>query len=54
MAGYRLRCDDVYLATKRGLLFLAVEMTLGAVALQASDRARVTSLRVEIGDLFDG
>lgn len=49
----RLGRDEIDLATERGLFLLAVEVTFGAVALQASDRARVTCLCVKVGCLFN-
>jgi hypothetical protein len=53
VARYRLRRDEVDLATKRRLFLPVVEMALCAIPLQAADGARVTSLGVEVGDLLD-
>lgn len=54
MARDRLRRHEVDLAAERGLLFLTVEVTLGAVALQTADRARVAGAGIEVSDLLNG
>src|SRR5262245_44464404 len=54
MARDGLRRDEIDLDTTSGLFFLAVEMTLCAVALQAPNRARMTRLCIEVCGLLDG
>jgi hypothetical protein len=49
-----VRRHEVDLAAEHRLFLVAVEMSFRAVALQAADRARVTSLGVAVGDLLDG